>query len=153
MKTVKLLLRENVKDLGKCGDVVQVAAGYSRNYLVPQRIAVVASADNIKLMARRREKLDAREAAQAAEVSARVGALEAVTLKTTGTADENGHLFGSVNAAAIARLLGEAGHGYEEKDVRLAEPIKTVGTHVVAIHVHGDVTANVTVVVEAAAPA
>ena len=58
MKTVKLLLRENVKDLGKCGDVVQVAAGFARNYLVPQRIAVVASDDNIKLMARRREKLD-----------------------------------------------------------------------------------------------
>ncbi len=153
MKTVKLLLRENVKDLGKCGDVVKVAAGYARNYLVPQRIAVVASEDNIKLMARRREKLDAQEAAHAAEVATRVEALEALQLKTAETADENGHLYGSVNAATIVRLLGEAGHGYEEKDVRLAEPIKTVGTHAVPIHVHGDATANVTVEVEAAAQA
>ena len=151
MKTVQVLLRESVKDLGKVGDVVDVAAGYARNYLVPRRIAVEATEENKKMMTRRRALVDAQEAALAADVAARVTALESVTVKTAGKADENGHLYGSVNAAAIAKLLAAAGHPTEEKDVRLSEAIKAVGTHSVPIHVHGESMANITVEVEAAA--
>ena len=150
MKTVRVLLRENVTDLGRCGDVVKVAAGYARNYLVPRRIAVEATEENIRLMRRRGERLDAAEAARSKEVSARITALEALTLTTTEAADENDHLYGSVNAAAIVRLLADAGHAIEEKDVRLEEPIKQLGTHTVPIHVHGERSASLTVVVTTA---
>lgn len=150
MKTVQVLLRDNVKDLGKCGDVVKVAAGYARNYLLPQRIAVEASEENVRLMQRRRIRLDADEAARSAEIAARVAALEAVSLTTAQKADESGQLFGSVNAATIATLLTEAGHAVEEKAVRLGEPIKQVGSHTVAVHVHGEENANVTLEVTAA---
>ena len=151
MKPVQVLLRESVPNLGKVGDVVDVSAGYARNYLMPRRMAVAATAENVRSLKRRREALDAQEAALAADVAARVEALAAVRVATEETADDNGHLYGSVNAATIARLLTAAGHATEEKDVRLAEPIKSVGDHVVAIHVHGDATADVTVHVSAKA--
>ncbi|MEM7310615.1 MAG: 50S ribosomal protein L9 [Planctomycetota bacterium] len=151
MKTVQVLLRESVKDLGKVGDVVDVAAGYARNYLVPRRIAVEATDENKKMMTRRRALVDAQEAALAADVAARVAALEAVTVTTSAKADENGHLYGSVTAANIGELLAAAGHKTDEKDVRLEHAIKETGSHAVPVHVHGDSSANITVVVEAAA--
>jgi len=149
MKTVQLLLRETVPHVGKVGDVVDVKTGYARNYLVPRQLAVEATPANIEIMKRRRARYDAEEAAMMAEIDARVTALAEVTVTTSGKADENGHLYGSVNAAGIVKLLKEAGHEFDEKAVRLAEPIKTVGSHEVDVHVHGDRAAKVTVVVNA----
>ena len=151
MKNTQVLLRETVKDLGKVGDVVMVRTGFARNYLVPRGLAVEASHDNIEMMKRRRARYDAEEQERQAQVDARVAALAEVMVKTTEKADEGGHLYGSVNAAAVARLLTSAGHPTDERAVRLAEPIKTVGTHSVPIHVHGDSMGAITVVVEAAA--
>lgn len=85
-----------------------------------------------------------------AEIDARVAALSGVSVSTAEKADEGGHLYGSVNAVAVARLLTAAGHPTDERNVRLAEPIKSVGTHSVSIHVHGDSVAVITVTVEAA---
>jgi large subunit ribosomal protein L9 len=150
MKTVQVLLRETVQHVGKVGDVVEVATGYARNYLVPRKLAVDATPANIELMKRRRARYDAEEVQRSAEIEARVARISAVSVTTVQKADEGGHLYGSVNAAAIAKLLGEAGHAVEERDVRLAEPIKSVGSHAVDVHVHGDRAATITVVVEAA---
>jgi large subunit ribosomal protein L9 len=151
MKNTQVLLRETVKDLGKVGDVVMVRTGFARNYLVPRGLAVEASHDNIEMMKRRRARYDAEEQVRQAQVDARVAALAEVMVKTTEKADEGGHLYGSVNAAAVARLLTSAGHPTDERDVRLSEPIKTVGTHSVLIHVHGDSMGAITVVVEPSA--
>jgi large subunit ribosomal protein L9 len=145
---VEVLLRDHVKSLGRCGDVVKVSLGYARNYLLPRKIAVEATDDNKRAMVRRRALLDQEEAQRNAEIQARVSALSGVSVKTTGKADEAGHMFGSVNAAAIAELLRKAGHAIEEKAVRLDAPIKTIGTHKVKIHVHGEEHAEVTVEVE-----
>jgi len=145
---VEVLLRDHVKSLGRCGDVVRVPLGYARNYLLPRRIAVQANDDNKRAMVRRRAILDLEEAERNAEIQARIGALSGVVVKTTGKADENGHLFGSVNAAAIGELLRKARHGVEDKAVRLDAPIKTVGTHKVKIHIHGDEHAEIAVEVE-----
>ena len=149
MKRVQVLLRDHVDNLGRCGDVVQVAAGYARNYLLPNRMAVPATEENVKMMQRRKARLDAEEAAMMADIQKRIDALSAVTVSTSGKADENGHLFGSVNAAAVAKLLEEKGFGIEEKDVRLGAPIKAVGTHEVPVHVHADLVATVKVEVKA----
>lgn len=151
MKNVEVLLRENLKDLGRCGDVVKVSPGYARNFLLPRRIAVEANDDNKRAMARRRVKLDAEEAIRTAEIDARVAALGTIEVTTTGKADESGHLYGSVNAARVVELLKAAGHGFEERAVRLDAPIKTVGTHAIKLHVHGDRYAEIKLVVEAEA--
>lgn len=146
MANVEVLLREHVKDLGKCGDVVKVKAGYARNYLLPKRIATYATEEEKKMMMRRRVRLDAEEAARNAQIAERVEALSQLVLTTRQKADENGNLYGSVSAAAIAELAGSA---IEEKEVRLDSPIKHVGEHKVTIHVHGDSNAEITVNVEA----
>lgn len=149
MRNVKVLLRENVKNLGTLGDVVTVAPGYARNYLLPSRVAVEATPDNIKMMERRRARYDQEMAKHSAEVDARVAALSGLELSTTEKADETGTLYGSVSAAVVARLMGEKGFEVEEKNVRLDEPIKSVGEHQVPVHVHGDSFANVKVTVTA----
>lgn len=153
MKTrVEVLLREHVSNLGRCGDVVQVAPGYARNYLLPRKLAIQATDDNKRAMLRRRARLDADEARKAKETLARVETLSGVVLKTSGRADDSGHLFGSVNAARISELLLQAGHAVVADDVRLETPLKSVGSHVVRIHVHGDTFAEVRIEVEAEAP-
>jgi len=148
---VEVLLRDNIKTLGRCGDVVKVTQGYARNYLLPRRLAVQANEENKKAMVRRRAILDAEEAKRDAEIVARVASLNGIMVATKVKADENGHLYGSVNAATIVALLERAGHRYEEKAIRIEAPIKTVGTHPVKVHVHGDHFAEVKVVVEAEA--
>lgn len=151
MKTLEVLLRDDVQGIGDCGDIVRVSAGYARNFLLPRRLAVQATPDSIAMMQRRRERMDADRAARNAEYERLVELLGALTLTTSERADENGHLFGSVSAGAVAELLAGAGHRMEERQVRLAAPIKSVGTHEVPVHVHGDHTAMVKLVVEAAA--
>lgn len=151
-KNVEVLLRDNVKDLGRCGDIVKVSPGYARNFLLPRRIAVAANADNKRSMVRRRALLDVEEAKQNAEVEARVAALSGIEVATTMRADEHGHLYGSVNAAAVAALLANKGHVFEERNVRLETPIKEVGTQTVRVHVHGDRFAEIRVTVAAETP-
>ena len=147
-KNVEVLLRDNVKNLGKCGDVVKVSPGFARNYLLPRRIAITANEDNKKAMVRRRALLDVEDAKRDAEVQQRVDSLNGIMVMTKVKADEHGHLYGSVNAANVVELLARAGHPYDEKAIRM-EPIKEIGTHPVKIHVHGDRFAEVKVVVEA----
>jgi large subunit ribosomal protein L9 len=150
---IEVLLRENLKNLGRCGDVVTVAPGYARNYLLPRRLAIQANDENKRAMLSRRARLDAEEAQLAKVTLAKVAALAGVVLKTSGRADEGGHLFGSVNAAQIAALLAAAGHVVAEKDVRLEAPLKNLGTHAVRIHVAAETFAEVKVEVAAEAAA
>ena len=154
MKSVEVLLRDRVENLGKCGDVVKVAAGYARNYLLPNRLAIAATEENKQSMARRRERLDVEEAARAEEVRVRVEALSGLTLETTAKADEQGHLYGSVNAAKIAELATAKGFQVADKDVRLdSGPIKAVGEHTIQVHVQDEQYASVSLTVTAEAEA
>lgn len=148
-RNVEVLLREHMKYLGRCGDVVMVAPGYARNFLYPRKMAMAATNENKKAMSRRRLVLDALEAKKTAEVEALVSALSGIEVETTARADEQGHLFGSVNAANILELLIAKGHAFEEKAVRLEAPIKQVGKHPVKLHVHGDHYAEIVVSVVA----
>ena len=141
MKNVEVLLRESVKDLGHVGDVVVVAAGYARNYLIPSQKATRATSEMVKAMAKRREKLDAEDAVRRAEFQGVLDTLSKLSLKTAVKADEKGHLFGSVNVATLVKLLGDAGHTADESQVRLGEPIKTTGAHSFTVQVYGDLVA------------
>ncbi len=148
MKNVQVLLREDVKDLGQLGDVVTVAPGYARNYLLPSRLAVEATAENVKMFERRAKRLAAEYEAREAEITAKIESLGLLKLTTTEKADDTGTLYGSVGPARIAELLTAAGHPTEDKDVRLDEPIKSLGTHEVPIHVWGEHYAGIQIVVD-----
>ena len=145
MTRVELMLRENVRYLGKVGDVVTVAAGYARNYLMPRNLAVKATAENRRVLARKREVLDAEEAARNAELAARVAVLEGMVLETTERSDENGHLYGSVNAARVAELLNEKSFEISDDNIRMERAIKESGTHEVELHLFGETSVQVTI--------
>ena len=149
MKNVKILLRETVENLGSVGEVVEVAPGHARNYLFPKRLAIEATADNVKAMERRKARYAVELEQREADLSTKIAALGKVQLVTREKADETGTLYGSVSPALVARLLTRAGHAVNEKDVRLDEPIKSVGTFEVPIHVHGEHYAGVQLIVEA----
>lgn len=145
MANIEILLRENVRHLGKCGDVVRVRPGYARNFLYPNKLATLATDENKRLMMRKRARLDIAEHKQNEEIDARVNALSGISVDCVMKADDGGHLFGSVSAATVAELLARVGRSIAEKDVRLDAPIKTVGAHAVKLHVHGERFAEITV--------
>lgn len=149
MKNTKVLLRESVDQLGLIGDVVEVRAGYARNYLLPKRLAVAATPENVKMLERRRARYEAELAQQEADIQKKIELLGKVTLTVTEKADEGGTLYGSVTNAVIARLLTEAGYTIQEKDVRLDEPIKSTGTHEIPIHIRGEHYGGIQLVVKA----
>jgi large subunit ribosomal protein L9 len=151
MKNMHVLLRENVQDLGRIGEVVRVRNGYARNYLFPLKLAIDATPDNVRSMERRRARVEVEEKEREAQISARIEALGKITLSVVEKADATGTLYGSVGPATIVKLLARAGVEAEEKDIRLEEPIKSVGTHEIPIHVWGEHYAGIQIVVEAEA--
>ncbi|NOT31386.1 MAG: 50S ribosomal protein L9 [Planctomycetes bacterium] len=151
MKNLNVLLRENVASLGHIGEVVRVRQGYARNYLIPRKLAVDATPENVKVMERRRVRVEAEEVAREAQISARIEALGKIMLSVIEKADASGTLYGSVGPAVIVKLLARAGVVAEEKDIRLEEPIKSVGTHEIPIHIWGEHYAGIQIVVEAEA--
>ncbi len=120
MAKTEVLLRENLKNLGKCGDIVRVAPGYARNFLLPRKLAMQATEENKKAMAKRRAMLDVEEARQTAEIVAKVQALAGVTLSTTMKADENGRTSTACStrrwwSAALREGLEHRGEGRQAR--------------------------------------
>ena len=144
---MKVLLCEDVENLGFLGDVVEVNAGYARNYLLPQQIAIAPSEANIKSLSEAKvkraeeRKLVHKQLARAAEV---VEGAEAVL---AAKANELGHLFGSVTRRDIAANLRDQGFEVADEMVQLSEHIKQVGTHEVTLKITPDLTANISVIV------
>ena len=144
---MKVLLCQDVEDLGWLGDVVDVKAGHARNYLIPQGIGVVPSEANIKALAEEKSKrAEVREFARKK--------LEQIAVATEGAeaviaakANEQGHLFGSVSKGEIAENLRAQGFEIADDMVRLSEHIKEVGTHEVSVKLASDLSAKISVVV------
>jgi large subunit ribosomal protein L9 len=144
---MEIILTENVKGLGKIGDVVNVKAGYSRNYLIPQGLAVEANQRNLKelehhkrQLARKAEKLSQ----EAADVKARIEALECVfSLR----ASEEGKLFGSVTSMELEAAMAEQGVEIDRRKIQLDHPIKTLGEHLVDIKLNAGANATLKVMV------
>jgi large subunit ribosomal protein L9 len=144
-----VILREDVRSLGKAGEMVRVKPGYARNYLLPHGLAFEATEGNKKRIAaetRARGVRSQAERAEAEQVAARLGAVE---LTLTGKAGEEGKLFGSVTAQDIAEALAAKGHQVDRRRIELEHPIKTLGHHTVSIRVHPEVHAEVRVAVVA----
>jgi len=142
---MEVILREDIDTLGRRGDLVKVAPGYARNFLLPKKLAVAANESNKKIVEQERQaalRRDAKEVSSATDL----GKLMAnVSLTFAQKAGENDHLFGSVTAADIAAQLEKQGYTIDRKKIQLAEPIKALGEYKVAIKLHRDVTIEVPV--------
>ena len=143
---MKVVLRADVDGVGKRGDICDVADGYGRNFLIPKGLALIAT-DGAERQAaemrRAREIVDAKEKAEAEEMAAR---LAQAVVRIAANAGDEGRLFGSVTSADIVRAVGEqANVVIDRKALALDEPIKSLGTHVVAAQVHPEVAFDITV--------
>jgi large subunit ribosomal protein L9 len=148
---MEIILLEKVDNVGGIGDLVRVKSGYARNYLIPQGKATLATAENKAKFESRRAELEAKAAAELAAAQDRAKQLEGLTLKIEMQAGAEGKLFGSVGTVDIAEEIGKRGIEVERSEIRLPEgPLRTVGSHQVALHLHADVNVEITVVIEAA---
>ena len=142
---MEVILREDIESLGTRGEVVKVAAGYARNFLLPKRLAVAATDSNRKIVEQEKHahlRKEAKLAGEAQELAKLVGA---VTINIARKAGENDQLFGSVTAGDIADALAAQKYSIERRKIQLEEPIRTLGEHKVAIKLHREVTAEITV--------
>ncbi|MDH5407817.1 MAG: 50S ribosomal protein L9 [Gammaproteobacteria bacterium] len=148
-----VILLEKVANLGNLGEQVSVKPGYGRNFLIPQKKAVPATADNVAKFEAQRAELEkaANEALAAATARAeQIAQLAKITIASH--AGDEGKLFGSVAPLDIAEAMTNAGVAIEKREVMMPEgPIHNIGEYEIAIRVHSDVQQNITVVVEAAA--
>ncbi len=145
---MKAILSKPVPGLGQTGDVVDVSAGYLRNFLKPRGLAVEATKKNLATVERLREQQSraaARELRDAESIAARLAELP---IRVTLKAGENDRLFGSVTAADIAEKLRRAGFDFDKRKIVLDEPIKRLGLYTVHVKIHPEVEAKVNVLVE-----
>ncbi len=146
---MKLILREDVENLGKGGDLVDVKPGYGRNYLLPRGLAVTANTKNVRELEHQKAVASAKAAklkASAEAVAKRLAETPVVLRRKAGEQDK---LFGSVTAIDIAEALAARGLQLDRRAIDLAEPIKTVGTVEVPVKLHHEVVGKVKVTVEA----
>jgi large subunit ribosomal protein L9 len=145
---MEVILREDVEKVGARGAVVKVADGYARNYLLPKRLAVLATDSNRKIVEQEREAYLRREAKVRAEAQDLAKLMANVTLTFRQRVGENNQLFGSVTAKDIADALEAQKYHIERRRIHLDEPIRTLGEHKVTVRLHRDVPTEINVVVE-----
>lgn len=149
---MKVILREDVDNLGDMGETVNVAPGYARNYLLPRRLAVHAESASAKQIEHEMRIIGKREQKRHAELVQIAGTLEGVTLEFTAKSGAEGKLFGSITSLHISNKLAEHGHQVNRRKIQLAEPIKSLGEHDVVIQLKDGVGATIKVIVEAEEP-
>ena len=137
---MEVILREHVDNLGKRGEIVKVADGYARNFLLPRKLALLATAGNRKHVERERKIMETREAEEkssADAIASRLGLIEITIARRVGDTDQ---LYGSVTAVDIADYLKTKGFEIDRRKLILPEPIKTIGQHNVPLKLHREVT-------------
>jgi large subunit ribosomal protein L9 len=148
---MEVILKEDIPNLGLRGEVVKVADGYGRNYLLPRKMAMQATEANKAVIEQMKAAAERRSASEKAQAEELVTKLDPVVLSFTRRAGEAGHLFGSVTSADIAGELATQGFEVDRRKIQLGEPLKSLGEYKVAIRLHREVTARVTVKVMAEA--
>jgi large subunit ribosomal protein L9 len=146
---MEVILKEDVNNLGHRGDVVKVAEGYGRNYLLPKKLAMEATAANKAVIDQMKASAVRKSAKEKSEAEALLTQLNAVSLTFARKVGENEHLFGSVTSADIAAQLEEKGFNIDRRKVQLDEPLKSLGEFHVPVKLHREVTAHVKVTVKA----
>jgi large subunit ribosomal protein L9 len=142
---MRVILREDMPNLGKTGDVVKVADGYGRNYLLPRRIAVQATENNMKQIEHEQHAALSRRDKLAKEAGSLRDKLEGVSVTVTKRVGEGEKLFGSVTPNDIELALAEEGHKVDRKKIRIDEPIRALGVYSVKIALHGTTEATIKV--------
>ncbi|MGH9142100.1 MAG: 50S ribosomal protein L9 [Vicinamibacterales bacterium] len=146
---MEVILREHVDNLGRRGDLVKVADGYARNYLLPRKMALLATEGNKKVIEREKEKFDAREAEEQTGAQAIADRMANVEIEIARRVGETDALFGSVTNADIGEALAAKGFEIDRRKVQLHEPIKKLGEFTVPVKLHRDVTVSLKVKVVA----
>lgn len=149
---MKVFLKEDVKNLGKMGDVVNVAEGFGRNFLLPKKFAVEANTKNLKEFEHNKRIIDGRAAKIKDASKATADKLSALTLKIRAKAGEEEKLFGSVTTMDIAEAFKAEGFDVDKKKILLVEPIKRLGEYTVEVKIHHEVNATVKVLVVSDTP-
>jgi len=139
-RSLSVLLMEDVSLLGKTGDVVEVAPGYARNYLLPSGIAIQPGKEGLRLVELHKARVQADEEAREQELREMAERIPSTNITLEMKASAEGHLFGSVTAEMISEAMQEAGLDIQPSSVRLETHIKEIGQHPVPIHVYGDVS-------------
>jgi large subunit ribosomal protein L9 len=142
---MEVILREDVEKLGTRGQLVKVASGYARNFLLPKRLAVAATESNKKIVEQERQAHLRREAKVAGEAGELAKLMEAVVVTISQKAGDNGQLFGSVTTKDIADALEAQGYTIERRKIVLEEPIKSIGEFKVPLRLHSQVTVEIAV--------
>lgn len=142
---MEVILREDVEKLGTRGQMVKVANGYARNFLLPKRLAVLATDANKKIIEQERQAHLRREAKVVAEAGDLAKLMAEVVVTIAQKAGENDQLFGSVTSKDIAEALEKEGYTIDRRKIILEEPIKTLGEYKVTLRLHRDVPAEITV--------
>jgi large subunit ribosomal protein L9 len=147
---MEVILREHIDNLGRRGELVKVADGYARNYLLPRKLALLATAGNKKVIEREKEKFDVKEAEEQKVAQAVADRLASVEIEIARKVGETDALFGSVTNADIAtQLKREAGLDIDKRKIEVDPPIKSLGPHEVTVQLHTEVTETLRVVVAA----
>ena len=142
---MQIILQEDIEKLGHRGDVVTVKPGYARNFLLPRKLAIEASAGNMKALERIRTSLAKKTATELDAAQKQAQVLNGVSLSFTRKTGENDQMFGSVTSADISEGLAAQGFKVDKRQVQLAEAIKIIGDYPVTIKVFRDVTAQINV--------
>ena len=149
MRSVRLILREDVPGLGEAGNLVNVKVGYARNYLLPQGRAIRATESKIRELEHNRRVVSEKLAKELKDLEALRDRLQALKLEVVAKAGEEGKLFGSVTAAHVVDLLAEKGFEIDRRKIALREHIKEVGEHTVPVRLRDELVAELTLKVSA----
>jgi large subunit ribosomal protein L9 len=147
MATTSVLLREDIDDLGARGEIVKVKAGYARNFLLPRKLAVEATASNVKQIDQERAALLKKAATERATAEGQAAQLGKLTLTFERKVGEHGLLYGSVTSMDVAEALQAKGYEIDRRRISLRDAIKEVGEYTVPVRLHREVTVEVPVVV------
>ncbi len=147
--SMEVILREHVDNLGNRGDVVKVASGYARNYLLPRKLALAVTDANKRQIERERASAEARESEEREASQGIANKMEAIEIVIARRAGEGDALYGSVTSADIAESLAAQGFDIDKRKIQLGDPIRAIGESTVPVRLHRDVTANVKVKVVA----
>ena len=144
---MEVILREDIDKLGSRGEVVKVAPGYARNFLLPKRLAVAATESNKKIVEQERQAHLRKEAKAVGEATQLAQIMTGATVRIAQKAGENDQLFGSVTSKDIAEALTAQNYNIDRRKIQLDEPIRQLGEYKVPVRLHKDVAVEITVVV------